>query len=295
MSNRVVVSLTTLPGRYEKLRRMLASVQAQTLLPHAIYLGIPLRSRRLGQEYKPLPPDIAAQVTIVRLEEDYGPVCKFLGALSHESDPDTIIVTLDDDVIYPPSHLRKIAARAAEHPLAAVAASGLILSRSGLQSFGAYHTVCRNRTFSFEIGPQGREIDVVYGFSGVGYRRNFFGEGLEEDLLRHSREKHALFMNDDVLVSGYLERRGVKRMVFSDFDRIDYTGLGAEETDISYHRLRMIWRMQRAVELCKGLGMFKTTSPLAPLEDLNQKTLFLALLVVLLIILGIAAVAVFAR
>lgn len=286
---RTVVSLTTLPGRYEKLRRMLSSLAQQTLRPDAVYLGIPLRSKRLKVDYGELPRDILDQVTLVRLKEDYGPVCKLIGALERETDAETLIVTLDDDVMYPADHLERMVRHAREHPQAAVAASGLILAKSGLQVFGAYHSVCRNRLFSFAIGKEGREIDVVYGFSGVCYRRGFFGEDVEDCLLGLGRDNSALFMNDDVLLSGYLSARGVKRMVFADFAPIGYTGLDAEETDISYHRLRMIARMQRAVLLCRKKGMFKSTSRLEPSENLNSKILLIAMLVIVTLLLAAAA------
>src|SRR5438045_920235 len=99
---RVVASCTTLPDRYDNLKIMLKSLKKQTHPLDEIYLTIPKRAHRLNKLYPSLPTEIKQICTPVYIDVDYGPITKIYGALAHETDSDTIIITVDDDNIYPP-------------------------------------------------------------------------------------------------------------------------------------------------------------------------------------------------
>ena len=96
---RVVASLTTMPDRYHKVIETLKSLHAQTYTLDVIYLTIPNRSRRLNLRYPSIPLEINSLCTLLR-GEDYGPITKIVGALLEENDPDTVIITFDDDMVY---------------------------------------------------------------------------------------------------------------------------------------------------------------------------------------------------
>ena len=100
---RVVISLTTLPTRLigDGILDTLKSINDQTRPPDAVYLGIPKNNKRLNTEYPEIPDQIKTLCTIVDLDEDCGPVTKILSALKMEPNPNTVIITIDDDVIYP--------------------------------------------------------------------------------------------------------------------------------------------------------------------------------------------------
>lgn len=281
--SRVVVSVTTLPTRYNKLMCTLDSIKTQSLKPDAIYLGLPKQASRLKQDYGPLPQDILSMVTVVPLDKDYGPICKILGGLYKETDPNTIIITIDDDVLYPNDHLEKIVAKCKLNSNAAVCASGLILSRFTIP-FGAYWSICHNRLFSFPVPEEGRDVDIVYGFSGVGYRRGFF---TDVDVLLSYTKHFNLFMNDDILLSAYLNSKGVKRKIFNCFEPIKYTSFGPEETDISYHRMTMVTRMTRAIKQTQDMGLLTASSSLSYDESLIVKVLMIIFFIILLILIGI--------
>ena len=96
---RIVVSLTTLPKRLteEVIIQTLESINNQTITPDAIYLGLPKKNKRLNVQYPNIPKIVKQLCTTVLLDEDYGPVTKILAGLKMESDPNTIIITIDDD------------------------------------------------------------------------------------------------------------------------------------------------------------------------------------------------------
>jgi len=108
---RIVVSLSSFAGRTERVNATLQSLLQQSMRPDVIYLSVPEVINRLAdlEETKaPLPGFLAVmekrsqgRLKILR-PKDYGPSTKLLGALEVEgtSAPNTIIITVDDDVIY---------------------------------------------------------------------------------------------------------------------------------------------------------------------------------------------------
>ena len=99
--SRVVVSITSLPHDLQYISDTLYSLGNQTLPPDQIYINLPYRSKRLDEEYV-IPEWLTTwpNLKIVRSEIDYGPLTKLVPTLWVENDPNTIIVTMDNDMIY---------------------------------------------------------------------------------------------------------------------------------------------------------------------------------------------------
>lgn len=113
---RVVASLTSMPSHIENLRETLDSLVGQTFKLDAIYINVPEKNRRTGAPYPP-PPDWlkeyyegkeTAIVWNTALKEDLGSLTKLAGGLVVEKDPDTIVITFDDDKAYPPGLVRRL-------------------------------------------------------------------------------------------------------------------------------------------------------------------------------------------
>ena len=104
---RVVISLTTIPSRINKLKSTISSLLDTSVRVDQIYINIPYKTIK-GKTYKiprwlkTLHSD-SGIIKIYRPEKDYGPATKLLPILSIEN-KDTIIIVVDDDVIYG-SHL----------------------------------------------------------------------------------------------------------------------------------------------------------------------------------------------
>ncbi|KAJ3025783.1 UNVERIFIED_CONTAM: hypothetical protein HDU68_006690 [Siphonaria sp. JEL0065] len=109
---RVVVSLTSFPGRLHRINATMHSLASQSLKPDRIILSIPkdgvVRFKNNSQTAHTSKTDeeLLAQLQsdipfmFVHKTTDYGSATKLLGALEIEKDPETIIVTVDDDTIY---------------------------------------------------------------------------------------------------------------------------------------------------------------------------------------------------
>ncbi|KAI9335771.1 hypothetical protein BDR26DRAFT_865751 [Obelidium mucronatum] len=114
-TQRVVVSLTSFPGRLHRINQTIHSLGMQTLRPDRIVLAIPKdgvvrfknnsETSTLNSADADLLRDLQRRFPFLFVHKttDYGSATKLLGALELETDPDTIIVTVDDDTIYHPS------------------------------------------------------------------------------------------------------------------------------------------------------------------------------------------------
>jgi len=252
---RIVATLTTLPDRYSLLAKTVVSLDNQKRPFDAIYLTMPKVCKRLGTEYPPLPKEISAIVTVVKVKQDYGPITKLLGGLYRETDPNTVIVTVDDDVVYPPDLVEKIEEISTSLPNGApfaIGAAGYTLS-AGLSRAVCYYN--RNGFFQTFISPKiplsGYDVDILYGFSGIAYRRGFFPEkkALYDDLLSYTEDRD-VFANDDILISAYLAKRGIRRRVFPQFTRLPSLD-ESNESGLSYDKAKMIKSVLRTFDKLK--------------------------------------------
>jgi len=195
---RVVVSLTTIPGREHLVERSIASLRRQTWQPNAIYLWLPEeRFGRTGERFRFAGVD-------VRSGPDLGPAMKVLPTLSVETDPDTVLISVDDDVEYPPQLVDKLVRSSALTPGHAIGFTGWSVDTGAPDVTDVRHMneACASSSFF-------QPVQVIEGTRGILYRRNFF----DADIFRHCRALPAFRFHDDILLSGYLASRGIPRTV----------------------------------------------------------------------------------
>lgn len=292
---RVVLSLTTVPGRYEILYDTLRTLVNQDYPVAAIYLTIPKIAQRWGTPYPTLPQRILDMVTIVNIEEDYGPICKIIGALLTEKDPNTLVITCDDDIWYSPNLASCLVQQYLKRPNAAVSGSGMFISNGAV--FSAYHaqSVFFHSWFmDFNVPKQGREVDILCGFSGVLYPRYAFPDADDlEQLVTYTRQSKAVFHNDDILLSAYLSSQGIKRVVVPDIPWVDElrltaSGRGDENHDeyaLSHNIGECIARMQVAYSDCVKFGLIKDQPHISATETVGGKILVLLVTILVIILL----------
>ena len=141
------------------------------------------------------------------LREDFGPATKLLGALLVEAEPSTIILTVDDDIVYSPLLLPFVRGSA---PSAAALSSVCQVLTPSKDGFSSVHDGAWGAHWLWRIEPKECPGWLV-GWAGVAYRVGFFSG----DVFAAARNlSHACFLNDDVWLSGYLLAKGVPRVVF---------------------------------------------------------------------------------
>jgi len=194
---RLVVTFTTIPSRVPLLGTFLSSLSKQTRKPDVIYLCYPKYSEKEKVDYPPLSEEVLEQVTVLSCC-DLGPITKLVPTLETEKDPETLIVTLDDDRAYDPETLEKFYNYAEEYPNCALGATGWVVG--GLVDF-----------LNFVEDPEEPvPVDIIQGFTGCLYRRGFFH--LKSLLDYQGAPKGAKF-HDDIWISGHLCLRGIRRLV----------------------------------------------------------------------------------
>lgn len=214
-----VVSLSTTPYRINAIRPTIENLFAQNLPPKAVYLSVPYLFKRDNLEYV-IPEWLAndSRITILRTE-DYGPATKLLGVLKQtDLDPDTIIVTVDDDIIYPKHALLHLIYKAATNPDTAYGFAGVNLQYNVA---GLVADDVKNGVIPIYHGD--RDVTVLQGFGGVAYRRKFF----DDSIFEISNAPPECINSDDLYLSFHLAKKNITRRIlknkYINNFMIDYT------------------------------------------------------------------------
>jgi len=284
---KVVGSLTTMPTQYDKVIRTLESLHAQTYKLDAIYLSLPEVSRRLGTKYPPVPKEISDKCTIITTQ-DYGPITKVNGGLLAEQDPDTVIISFDNDMVYPNTMVEKLVANHKKYPNSAIGSAGMLLG-SGCP----YCAITPNENnylyniSKFLVPVEGRTVDSVYGYPGALYVRKFFPEKdkLHDEFFKYALINDATLLNDDIIISGYLSLNNIERRIFPNMPSVDFVKQDGErkrtEAEISYNMDKFFQRMNIAIDTTKAIGMYKTTEPI----NFNETIFGIGAIIVIVILI----------
>lgn len=172
---RVVVSLTTIPSRVARIGPMLESVYAQTRKPDRLVLWLPTICEKEGVGYD-IPDDFLNRmllngVDVANCGVDWGSATKLIPTLFSETDPDAILITLDDDVAYEPHAIEELVAASEKWPDASLGFMG------GLPGPTFVHAEQLNAE-----GKECLEAAVLGGYRGILYRRKLFDDSVMGEL-----------------------------------------------------------------------------------------------------------------
>jgi hypothetical protein len=154
-------------------------------------------------------------LTVQFLESDWGPATKLIGALLLEADPETVIITFDDDMVYNHETVQWLSTHI--QPNIALSFGCESWSDDTELYIGGLATghddtvlwVLESHTLSF-LMPNPRICNGwLLGFEGVAYHTSSFGPDIWKFL---QSLPVGCFYNDDIWLSGYVARRGVRRV-----------------------------------------------------------------------------------
>lgn len=289
---RVVASLTTMPDRYHKIVKTLQSLNKQSRKLDAIYLALPYTCRRIKVDYPEPTDEMKSLCTIVRCT-DFGPITKILGGLLSEQDPDTIIITFDDDMIYPHKMVESLLECHKLSPNAAVGSSGMLLRYNcPMCAITPNEDNFLYRFPKFYIPPEGRKVDSIYGYPGALYLRKFFPkvDELEEKFLKYALIDDNTFLNDDITISGYLSLNKIERRIFIDLPVVSFVvdennTRVRNDNEISYNLDKFFQRMNNAITTVKSVGMYAETESTDLTESIVGRALIVVIAILLLLII----------
>lgn len=256
---RIVGGITTLPERYSNLEKTMQTINNQTVKLDALYFGKPKYCKRLNIEYPELPEYIKNTCTVIECE-DHGPITKIYAPLLMENDPDTIIITFDDDVLYDPSLVEKLIKCHLKKPNCAISCGGLLFGNNSNPTICSRHnnnTSCNWDLISFDIKNEYRKVDSIMGSPGALYIRKFFPptKYIFKDFIKPSISTKCLFLNDDIAISGYLSKNNIDRLIFKDIPRMAPVAKNTTNS-LSYNGIECLKSMNTAINDAKQLGYF---------------------------------------
>jgi hypothetical protein len=210
-----VVSLATIPSRIASLGPVIDSIRNQTRRPDCVYVCISEFCEWEGRGYEVpswLLEDPFVRVTVA--PRDYGPANKLLGALTLERAPTTRILIVDDDWHCNPNLIEALEFRFRPDSRTALGLSGARLPRRWSRlDVRIGSEIEREPPLPWRLTFLGEpakdvQVDLLQSGLGIMVRRDWFGD----DIFELVETRQPWFLADDILLSGYLESKGVKRI-----------------------------------------------------------------------------------
>jgi hypothetical protein len=242
----LIVTLSSIPPRFDKLGPTLTCLQRQTAQIDRILLYIPERYRRFP-DWDGRLPEVPDGVEIRRVPDDIGPATKILFAAREFRGQDVDLLLCDDDRRYKPHWAQAFLEARADHPEDAIAIAGFEASRYGqsqMQKRPEPRAKPRSRgwdlrfqarmVWEFLFPPVERKylreptrvlfkepgyVDCFEGFGGALVKPDFFDESAFEI-------PEVIWAVDDVWLSGCLARKGVKIWALADQHDTQHTPAG---------------------------------------------------------------------
>jgi GR25 family glycosyltransferase involved in LPS biosynthesis len=196
-----VVSFTTIPSRLKFVPGIIDKIKKQTFQPTIIFVSIPYFSIRKNIEYIiPNNWNFEDNIIIVRCD-DYGPGTKLLGCIPYISDPETMIITIDDDISYGDNTFEILVKYGVKYPNSAISFKGLTKNITG--------SICKNKDI--------QELYGIQGYGGVLYRRKF----ISNDMIKYFEDlfiDYSCFVSDDLTISKWLRLQNINMIQICDYD-----------------------------------------------------------------------------
>jgi len=202
---RVIVSLSTVPDRIGNLGPTIRSLLKQTRPPDEIVLAIPEFSVREQRPYV-VPKYISRlpRVRVLRCGKDWGPATKFIAAIQDElaaGRENTLIMVADDDRVYPRDALETYLHYNEQLPNAALCFRGAAMPST-------FDWDDAKMIYAKDL-REPRPVAVITGCGSYLIQPRFF----DGSLWNYSEAPSVAFYIDDIWISAWLSRRGVKRYV----------------------------------------------------------------------------------
>lgn len=245
----LIVSLSSIPPRFDKLGPTLDCLLRQTAKIDRIIVYIPAQYRRFP-DWDGVLPEVPEGVEIHRCEADLGPATKVLYAAREFRGQDIDILLCDDDRRYKPHWAKAFVDARADHPDACIAIAGFEADRYGQSQMKDRPQPRAKRSsrawnlrfqaqmvYEFLFPPVQRKylreptralyktsgyVDCFEGFGGALVKPDFFDDAAFQI-------PEVIWAVDDVWLSGNLARKGVPIWALADQHDTQHTPAGVYE------------------------------------------------------------------
>ena len=214
----IYVSLTTSPRRLPRLDITLWSLTTQSLPASQIYVFVPPVFARDGSLYDLSLPVVARMqlrgVKFVQVPRDLGPITKIapLVSIVPEREFASWLVSVDDDVFYPPNLLEDLTAAGASFFDSSNSTDSGAVSMTGAIFENYAPEANSSEGFKYseaQYSGHGTVADFLEAFGAIAYRRSSFGDvsSFSSYVAQVASDRNC-FSSDDVSLSNWARRNG---------------------------------------------------------------------------------------
>ena len=203
MERNFIITLTTIPSRYESLLQCLDSLIKQNYSNYEIHLNIPINTKFEGKYTK----DITINNDKLKIfyVNDLGPITKIYYTLKRVNNLEQFIITVDDDFTYDCNMLQLYNTQVSKLSNFAIGFAGIYPINNSEQFFIGGSIPAKEPTF----------VGVLEGYKSVCYKRKFFDNDFFEQILQKNmiwnNDIHTQWM-DDIVISGYLGYKNINKV-----------------------------------------------------------------------------------
>jgi len=197
----VILTMSTIPNRLNSihtnggLKPVLDVLLNLSYSNYELHLNIPYYNVKSGQEY--IIPSWLENYDNNKLKifrtDDYGSITKLIPTIDRISDPETIIITVDDDLNYMDGFIEYHLIKRNEYSDCAIGFAGM----------GAIDGTCH---FCTTMNKDVR-VKILEGYKTISYKRSFFDTDFKDFAIGN--------WNDDMIISAYLGKNNIKKYVIS--------------------------------------------------------------------------------
>lgn len=206
---KIILTLTTVPDRLKNknpygFKAVIYSLMTQAYENYEVHLNIPKINKKTGEEY--IIPEwleelnnlyVRRNVLRIFRTDDYGPITKLYPTIKRIQEPETIIIVLDDDLIYDSRMIE-------EHLRLRKEDNEVVWAFAGLNALDNFKFAGIER-FVCAVNEKTR-VSIVEHYKTVSYTRKMFDDDFNEDFISKG-------WADDEVVSAYIGMKKIKKYV----------------------------------------------------------------------------------
>lgn len=197
--SKIVISLTTVPNRLNvsnltnSVKTVIDRLTTLSYPEYEIHFNIPFYNKKTREEY--IIPEWLINYKSEKLKifrtEDYGSITKLIPTIDRLTDPEDIIITVDDDLEYMDGFIEYHLLKRKDYNDSAIGFAGM----------GSINGDCH---FCTTVKKDIR-VKILEGYKTVSYKRSFFDDDFKDFAIGN--------WNDDVIISAYLGMKEIKKYV----------------------------------------------------------------------------------
>lgn len=194
----IFISLSTSPKRIENIGPLIKTLSTQTVKPTKIVLNLPFVFKRTNTTFNELPDFVTTNPLVyVNWCEDIGPSTKVIPTTKLASSPESILISVDDDIEYKPTLVETLLKYSDKHPEAVITGESFMRLPSTNKS---------NKDTSTQYA------ELVEGYSSVLYKKKHIADFSEDVIINYPK---FCYLADDFIISNHLRKKGIPIVVIT--------------------------------------------------------------------------------